>query len=137
DPADSLTRFRRAHLLAIRGRLRDAEGEADAARQADPMSAPIADIQGWLAYYRGDNAAATQRMREASELEGDPVRIRAFSAYLAAADDDCATAAAELEPWTLDAATLRRGEAVFARARCGDPRSIEDLHQALLTRQLT
>ena len=50
DPTDSLTRFRRAHVLAIRGRMRDAEVEAEDARRSDPLSAPIADILGWLAY---------------------------------------------------------------------------------------
>src|SRR5262249_47269786 len=46
DPTDSLTRFRHAHLLAIQGRVREAEVEAEAGSEAEPRSAPSADIQG-------------------------------------------------------------------------------------------
>ncbi len=137
DPTDSLTRFRHAHLLAIQDRVREAEVEAEAARQSDPLSAPIADIQGWLAYYRGDNATAMQRMKEASELEGDSARVGAFAAYVDAGRGDCVRVASQLEPWVLDVSTLRRGEAVFARTRCSAQGSVEALHQALLTKRLT
>src|SRR5262249_37604509 len=124
-------------LLAIQDRVREAEVEAEAARQSDPLSAPIADLQGWLAYYRGDNAAAMQRMTEASELEGDPARVRAFGAYVDANSGNCSRVAAQLEPWALDVSTLRKGEAVFARTRCSADGSVEALHQALLTMRLT
>jgi TolB-like protein/DNA-binding winged helix-turn-helix (wHTH) protein/Flp pilus assembly protein TadD len=137
DPTDSLTRFRYAHVLAIRGRLRDAEREAEAARQSDPLSASIANILAWFAYYRGDDAAAMRRMQEASALEGDPTGLHLFAAYLHARNGDCAGAANELNPWASDAETLRMGEAVFARARCSDETSVEELHQALLARRLT
>lgn len=137
DPTDSLTRFRHAHVLAIRGRIGDAEREAELAQQSDPLSASIADIRGWFAYYRGDAAAAMQRMKEAADLEGDPTRFHVFSAYVDAVAGDCAGATAELRPWALDAAALRMGEAVFARARCDDRASIGDLHQTLLARRLT
>jgi TolB-like protein/DNA-binding winged helix-turn-helix (wHTH) protein/Tfp pilus assembly protein PilF len=137
DPTDSLARFRRAHVLAIRGRLRDAEAEAEDARRSDPLSAPIADILGWLAYYRGDNAAALQRMEEASELEGSPTKVHVFRAYLHAQAGDCGRAAAELRPWTADPETLRLGESVYARARCDDGAAVADLEQTLLARRLT
>jgi tetratricopeptide (TPR) repeat protein len=137
DPTDSLTRFRYAHVLAIRGRLRDAEREAEAARQSDPLSASIANILAWFAYYRGDEAAALERMQQAAALEGDPTQLHLFGAYLHAMKGDCAAAATELHPWASDAETLRMGEAVFARARCSDEPSVEELHQALLARRLT
>jgi len=137
DPTDSLTRFRHAHVLAIRGRMRDAEAEAEDARRSDPLSAPIADILGWLAYYRGDNAAALQRMQEASELEGSPTKAHVFSAYLHAQAGDCGGAAKELLPWAADPETLRLGESAYARARCDDRAAVADLEQTLLTRRLT
>ncbi len=137
DPTDSLTRFRHAHLLAIRGRVREADNEAEEARRSDPLSAPIADILGWFAYYRGDNAAAIQRMTEASELEGNPTKAHVFNAYLRALAGDCAGAVSELRPWTLDPDTLRLAESAYARARCDDRTAMADLEQALLTRQLT
>ncbi len=137
DPTDSLTRFRRAHVLAIRGRMRDAEAEAEDARRSDPLSAPIADILGWLAYYRGDNAAALQRMQEASELEGSPTKMHVFRAYLLAQAGDCGAAAKELRPWAADPETLRLGESAYARARCDDRAAVADLEQTLLTRRLT
>src|SRR5262249_51577136 len=112
DPTDSLTRFRRAHVLAIRGRVREAEGEAEDARRVDPLSAPIADILGWFAYYRGDNGAAVQRMKEASELEGDPTKGHVFNAYVRALTGDCEGALAELRPWTVASDTLRLAEGV-------------------------
>src|SRR5690242_15196015 len=37
DPADALAHFRYAHLLAIRGRVREAEAEAEDARRSDPL----------------------------------------------------------------------------------------------------
>ncbi len=137
DPSDSLTRFRYAHLLAVRGRLPQAEREAEAARQADPLSATIADIQGWLAYYGGNHAVALQRFEEASELEGNPTRLHLFSGFLRAMADDCAGAIAELRPWALDPETLRMAEAVYARAKCEEPASLPDLERALLERRLT
>jgi Tfp pilus assembly protein PilF len=137
DPTDSLTRFRHAHLLAVRGRIHDAEREAEIAQQSDPLSAPIANIRGWFAYYRGDTAAAMQRMNEAAELEGNPTKLHVFSAYVHAVAGDCSGAAADLRPWALDAETLRLGEGVFARARCDDRVSVGELQQTLLTRRLT
>lgn len=137
DPTDSLTRFRRAHVLAIRGRMRDAEAEAEDARRSDPLSAPIADLLGWLAYYRGDNAAALQRMQEAAELAGTPTKVHVFSAYLRAQAGDCTGAAAELHPWTFDPETLRLAESAYARARCDDRAAVGDLEQTLLTRRFT
>jgi len=137
DPTDPLTRFRHAHWLAIRGRVREAEGEAEDARRSDPLSAPIADILGWFAYYRGDNVAALQRMKEASELEGNPTKAHLFSAYLHARAGECAGAVADLRPWTLDPETLRLAESVYARVRCDDRAAMADLEQALLTRRLT
>jgi TolB-like protein/DNA-binding winged helix-turn-helix (wHTH) protein len=137
DPTDSLARFRYAHLLAIRGRVREAETEAEDARRSDPLSAPIADILGWFAYYRGDTTAAMERMKEASELEGNPTKLHMFNGYLHAVAGDCAGVIAELRPWMLDAETLRMGEGVYARARCDDRASMDDLQQSLLTRRLT
>src|SRR5262249_54641514 len=127
DPSDSLARFRHAHLLAIRGRLHDAEREAEAVREYDPLSAPIANILAWFAYYRGEDGRALQRMQEAAELEGNPTRSRVFAAYLHTVRGDCPRAATELSAWTFGVETLRLGEAAFARARCGDPASAPDL----------
>ena len=137
DPADSLARFRHAHLLAIRGRLHEAEREAEAARQYDPLSAPIADILGWFAYYRGDNGRALQLMQEAGDLEGNPTKSRVFGAYIDAANGKCDRATSELTVWAVNVETLRMGEAAFARARCGDPASAADLQKALVARRLT
>jgi len=136
-PTDSLTQFRHAHLVAARGHVRDAEREVEAARQADPLSGSITEFLGWLAYYRGDNATAMVRMREAADLDGDPTRLHLFTAYTLAAAGDCTNALAELQPWATHADTLRLAEAVFARARCSDKSSTEGLQQALLTRRLT
>jgi tetratricopeptide (TPR) repeat protein len=137
DPTDSLTRFRRAHVLAIRGRMREAEAEAEDARRSDPLSAPIAEILGWFAYYRGDTAAALQRMQDASELEGSPTKVHLFRAYLYAQAGNCADATSALRPWALDPDTLRLAESVYARARCDDRAAVAGLEQALLTRRLT
>ncbi len=137
DPADSLARFRYAHVLAIRGRVADAEREAEAARRYDPLSADIPDLMAWLAYYRGDRAAALRQMKAASDLQGNSTRLCMFSAYLAAADGDCGAATPQLGPPAVDMDTLRMGEAVFARARCGDARSVAELEQELLKTRLT
>src|SRR5262249_3155352 len=137
DPGDSLARFRYAHLLAIRGRVQEAEREAEAARRNDPLSASIADILAWFAYYRGDRQRALERRQEAADLEGSPARSHIFAAYVHALDGDCVRAGSELTTWALDAETLRMGEAAFARARCGDPASAADLRQALVTHRLT
>ena len=137
DPADPLTQFRHAHLVAARGHVREAEREVESARLSDPLSASIAEFQAWLAYYRGDNPTGMLRMREAADIDGDPTRLHLFAAYTLAADGNCADAASELRPWALGADTLRMAEAVFARARCGDKASTEGLRQALLTKRLT
>jgi tetratricopeptide (TPR) repeat protein len=136
-PTDPLTQFRHAHLVAARGRVREAEREVEAARQSDPLSGSIAEFLGWLAYYRGDNATAMLRMREAADLDGDPTRLHLFAAYTFAVVGDCVQASTELQPWATNADTLRMAEAVFARARCSNTSSIEGLQQALLTRRMT
>jgi TolB-like protein/Flp pilus assembly protein TadD len=136
-PTDPLTQFRHAHLAAARGHVREAEREVEAARQSDPLSGSIAEFLGWLAYYRGDNATATLRMREAADLDGDPTRLHLFAAYSLAVGGDCINALTELQPWTNSADTLRLAEAVFARARCSDKASNDGLQQALLIRRLT
>ena len=137
DSNDSVTRYRYAHLLAIRGRLPEAEREAEGAQRSDPLSAPIAAIRGWLAYYRGDAGAAVLRMKEAAELEGDATKLHAFSALLRAEAGDCAAATTALGPARLDIETLRLAESVFARARCADGPTLDELYQVLLMRRLT
>jgi TolB-like protein/DNA-binding winged helix-turn-helix (wHTH) protein/uncharacterized protein (DUF924 family) len=137
DPSDSLARFRYSHLLAVRGRLLEATIEAQTARQADPLSAPIADILAWYAYYRGADAQAFDRMREAADLEGSEMKFHEFAAYVHAVRGECAGAAAELGRLPLEAdAFPRTTDAAFAVARCGDRGLAEDLRQQLVARRL-
>jgi len=137
DPSDSLARFRYSHLLAVRGRLREATIEAQTARQADPLSAPIADILAWYAYYRGADAQAFDLMREAADLEGSEMKFHDFAAYVHAVRGDCPRAAAELSRFPLEAdAFPRTTDAAFAVARCGDQGLAEDLRQQLVARRL-
>ena len=129
DPNDSLARFRLSHVLAASGRLQEAEREAETARQYDPLSAPIADILAWYAYYRGADSQALQRMSEAANLEGNPVKLSVFAAYLHAITGDCDAARTKLGPVPL-ASETRLGEAAFTLARCGDtPTSESFLHE--------
>jgi Tfp pilus assembly protein PilF len=137
DPGDPLIRFRHAHLLAIRGRVRAAEHDAEVARQLDPRSAPIANILAWFAYYRRDTDTALQRMAEAAELEGNPMRSRVFAAYLHSLNGDCDRARTELSELALDVETLRMGEAAFAHARCSGRAAAEDVRQVLVAHRLT
>jgi TolB-like protein/DNA-binding winged helix-turn-helix (wHTH) protein/Flp pilus assembly protein TadD len=135
DPSDSLARFRYSHLLAIRGRVREAESAAQMAREADPRSAPIANILAWYAYYTGAYSQALQRMREAAELGGEPARFHAFAAYLSAVQGDCVRAQSELAGAPLAADTLTT-EVAFVLARCGDAQRTEDLRRLLIARRL-
>jgi TolB-like protein/DNA-binding winged helix-turn-helix (wHTH) protein/Flp pilus assembly protein TadD len=137
DPGDPLTRFRHAHLLAIRGRVPEAEKDAESARRLDPLSAPITNILAWFAYYRGDRGRAVQRMAEAAELEGNPTQSRVFTAYIDSLNGDCDRARTELSELALDVETFRLGEAAFAHARCGGPASPGELRQLLLAQRLT
>jgi TolB-like protein/DNA-binding winged helix-turn-helix (wHTH) protein/tetratricopeptide (TPR) repeat protein len=136
DPNDSLARFRLSHVLAARGRLREAETEAETARQYDPLSAAIADILAWYAYYGGASAEALQRMGEAGDLEGNPMKRHVFAAYLAAVGGDCGRATTELGPLPVAAELLRMGEAAFVVARCGTGADAESLHRDLTARRL-
>lgn len=135
DASDSLTRFRYSHVLALRGRLRDAEGEAAAARESDPLSAPITNILAWYSYYGGAYAQALQRMREAAELEGNPTKFNEFAAYLDAVQGKCDRAAGLLGRLPL-ADALRTGDAAFVLAKCGDATQAEALRQELVARRL-
>lgn len=137
DSSDPLIRFRHAHLLAIRGRVPEAEQDAEVARRLDPLSAPIANILAWFAYYRGDPGTALQRMAEAAELEGDPTRSRAFAAYIHSLIGDCDRARTELSELALAVETLRLGEAAFAHARCGGPAPAGDVREVLVAQRLT
>ena len=137
DPGDPLTRFRHAHLLAISGRVPEAEKDAEIARRLDPLSAQIANILAWFAYYRGDRGRAVQRMAEAAELEGNPTRFRVFAAFIDALNGDCDRARSELSELAIDVDTLRLGEAAFAHARCGSAASAGDVRQVLVAQRLT
>jgi TolB-like protein/DNA-binding winged helix-turn-helix (wHTH) protein/Flp pilus assembly protein TadD len=137
DPNDSVARFRYSHLLAIRGRLPEAEREAQRAREADPLSVPIADILAWYSFYGGADTEALRRMRDAADLEGSPTRFHGFAAYVYAVRAECDRAATELErlPNASDAFP-RISEAAFAIARCGDAMPAEGLRQELVARRM-
>jgi TolB-like protein/DNA-binding winged helix-turn-helix (wHTH) protein/Flp pilus assembly protein TadD len=137
DPSDSLARFRYSHLLAVRGRLPEAETEARAARASDPLSAPITNILAWYSFYGGADTQALQRMREAADLEGNQTRFHAFAAYVYAVRGDCDRAATELGRFPHAADTFpRTSEAAFALARCGDAMLAEGLRQELVARRM-
>jgi TolB-like protein len=136
DPNDSLARLRLSHVLAARGRLREAEREAETARRTDPLSAPIADILAWYAYYRGADAEARERMREAADLDGNPMKAHVFAAYLDAINGGCSGSAAELGPAAAAPDTLRFGELAFVTARCGDAARGQRLLRDLAERRL-
>ena len=137
DPSDSLARFRYSHLLAVRGRLPEAESQAQAARQSDPLSAPIANILAWYAFYGGADTPALLRMREAADLEGNATRFHVFAAYVYAVRQDCGRAATELGRFSQAADAFPRvSEAAFALARCGDAMLAEGLRQELVARRM-
>jgi TolB-like protein/DNA-binding winged helix-turn-helix (wHTH) protein len=135
DPNDSLARFRLSHVLAARGRLDEAEREAATARRYDPLSAPIADILAWYRYYEGANADALRRMGEAADLEGNPLKLRVFAAYLEAVNGNC-RANTELGVPPLPPETLRLGEVAFVTARCGTAPAADSLFRELTARRL-
>jgi len=136
DPNDALTRLRLSHVLAARGRLRDAEDEALTARRYDPLSAAIADILAWYRYYAGANRDAIARMAEAADLDGTPTKRQVFAQYLDVVGGRCAEATLDVGAAPLASDMLRMGEVAFVTARCGDAASGDRLVRELATRRL-
>lgn len=138
DPGDARTRFRYAHLLAVRGDLSGASRETTVAAQVDPLSAEIPEFQAFIAWYDRRPDAALASMRRASDLNANAARFGAFAAYAAAARGDCATARDELTRLRGAADDVpRTTEAAYALARCAtDPGVVERFREDLAARRL-
>lgn len=137
DPHHALTRFRYSHLLAVRGRLGEAERQAQIARQVDPMSYQIAALLAFLAWYAEADQQALSYMREAADLEPSELRYRAFAAYVSSVRGDCESARRELEQLrTVSDEFPHTSEAAYALARCGKaPTVVEQLRKELVAQR--
>ena len=121
DPNDALTRFRHAHLLAVLGRLDDAERATQAVRQLDPRSHLVPDFLAYVAWYGGAEPQALRYMREAGDLEPSTARYRGFAAYVSATHGQCDQARDELQKLAAGADGLPTSSMVaYALGRCGD-----------------
>jgi TolB-like protein/DNA-binding winged helix-turn-helix (wHTH) protein len=136
DPNDPIARMRLSLVLAARGRLTEAVSEAETARRYDPLSAQITELQGWYAYYGGAPDDALQRIREAAEFAGEPMKVHVFAAYLAALRGDCRTATNEIGTPPFAADMLRLAEVAFVSARCAPAAAADTLLRDLEVRRL-
>ena len=138
DPGDARTRFRHAHLSAVRGRLDEAAREALAARQIDPLSSEIPKFQAFLAWYADDDQQARSYMREAADMEANSATYGAFSAFVDAARGDCEGARKELAQLLTAADDIPyTTEAAYALGRCGtDPTMVAAFREELVARRL-
>jgi len=75
-------------------------------------------------------------MNEAADLEGNPLKLHVFDAYLDAVAGRCPDARAQAGPPALTSETLRMGEVAFVTARCGLRAAGDRLLSELANRRL-